>query len=77
MKNQTITEIPSITNFFMLFADLDNDKINAELIKSLKRYCKKEKYLFPSINSDHKSFEEKGTGEAQSGSIVIGLFIKV
>ena len=43
----------------MLFADLDNDKINAELIKSLKRYCKKEKYLFPSINSDHKSFEEK------------------
>ena len=59
LKNQTITEIPSITNFFMLFADLDNDKINAELIKSLKRYCKKEKYLFPSINSDHKSFEEK------------------
>ena len=59
LKNQTITEIPSITNFFMLFADLDNDKINAKLIKSLKRYCKKEKYLFPSINSDHKSFEEK------------------
>ena len=60
----------------MLFADLDNDKINAELIKSLKDIVKK-KNIYSSINSDHKSFEEKGTGEAQSGSIVIGLFIKV
>ena len=43
----------------MLFADLNNDSINRSLIKSLKKYNKDNKYLFPSINSKHKSFEEK------------------
>ena len=43
----------------MLYSDLKNKTVNRNLIKSLKRYCKKEKYLFPSISSDHKSFEEK------------------
>ena len=59
LKNNFSVEIPSITNFFMLFADLSNNLINKRLIKSLKKYYKKEKYLFPSISSRHKSFEEK------------------
>ena len=59
LKNNTFTKIPSITNFFMLYSDLKNKTVNRNLIKSLKKYCKKEKYLFPSISSDHKSFEEK------------------
>ena len=59
LKNNTLIEIPSITNFFMLFADLKNNLINKSLIKSLKRYYKNEKYIFPSISSRHKSFEEK------------------
>ena len=59
IKNNTLIEIPSITNFFMLFADLNNNLINRNLIKSLKIYYKNEKYLFPSINSKHKSFEEE------------------
>ena len=59
LKNNTSIEIPSITNFFMLFSDLKNKSVNKNLIKSLKKYCKNENYLFPSINSRHKSFEEK------------------
>ena len=43
----------------MLFSDLKNKSVNTNLIKSLKKYCKNENYLFPSINSRHKSFEEK------------------
>ena len=59
LKNNTSIDIPSITNFFMLFADLNNNLINRGLIKSLKKYYKNEKYFFPSISSKHKSFEEK------------------
>ena len=59
LRNNTLTEIPSITNFFMLFADLKDSLINKKLIQCLKKYYKNEKYLFSSINSKHKSFEEK------------------
>ncbi len=59
IRNNSLVAIPSITNFFMLFADLNNNSINRSLIKSLKKYNKNNKYLFPSINSKHKSFEEK------------------
>ena len=59
LKNKTSIEIPAITNYFMLFADLRNNNVNKNLIKSLKKYYKKEKYLFPSISSKHKSFDEK------------------
>ncbi len=59
LKNNTEIEIPSITNFFMLYADLNNNQINTQLIKSLKKYCKNDKYFFPSISSNHKSFEDK------------------
>ncbi len=59
LRNKSLIEIPSITNYFMLFADLKSDSINKNLVKSLKKYCKREKYLLPTINSDHKSFEEK------------------
>ena len=59
LKNNTEIEIPSITNFFMLYADLNNNQINTQLIKSLKKYYKNDKYFFPSISSNHKSFEDK------------------
>ena len=47
IRNNTLVDIPSITNFFMLFADLNNNSINRSLIKSLKKYNKNNKYLFP------------------------------
>ncbi len=59
LKNNIIINIPSVTNYFMLFADLKDKSVNRGLIKSLKKYCKDEKYLFPSISSSHKSFEER------------------
>ena len=42
IRNNSLVAIPSITNFFMLFADLNNNLINRGLIKSLKRYYKDE-----------------------------------
>ena len=59
IKNNKKIYIPSITNYFVLFADLDNDKINKKLIKNLKKHNLKEKYFFSSIKPNHKSFEEK------------------
>ena len=59
IKNKKKIKIPSITNYFILFADLNNEKINNKLIKNLKKHNQKEKYFFSSIKPNHKSFEEK------------------
>ena len=59
IKNNKKIYIPSITNYFLLFADFNNDKINKRLIQNLKKHNLKEKYFFSSIKSNHKSFEEK------------------
>ena len=59
IKNKRRIYIPSITNYFVLFADLNNNKINKKLIKNLKKHNAKEKYFFSSIKPNHNSFEEK------------------
>ena len=59
IRNNKKIFIPSITNYFILFADLNNDKINKKLIKNLKKHNTKDKYFFSSIKPNHKSFEEK------------------
>ena len=59
IKNKKKIYIPSITNYFVLFADIDNDLINKKLIESLKKHNFKDKYFFSSVKSNHKSFEEK------------------
>tara|TARA_B000000475_G_scaffold259293_1_gene242087 strand:- start:146 stop:730 length:585 start_codon:yes stop_codon:yes gene_type:complete len=59
LKNKFFINIPSISNYFILFADLNNKKVNKKIIESLKKYNQKEKYIFSSIKPDHKSFEEK------------------
>ena len=58
-KNKSLIKVPSITNYFILFADLKNKKINKKIIKSLKKYNQNEKYIFSSIKPNHKTFEEK------------------
>ena len=58
-KNKSFINIPSISNYFILFADLKDKKINKKIIESLKKYNKKEKYIFSSIKPNHKTFEEK------------------
>ncbi len=59
IKNKKKIKIPSITNYFVLFADLNNNSINNRLIKNLKKHNFKEKYFFSSIKTNHKTFEEK------------------
>ena len=59
LKNKKKIRIPSITNYFLLYADLNNELINKKIIKSLKNYNKSEKYIFSSIKPNHQSFEEK------------------
>ena len=59
LKNKKKITIPSITNYFILFADLKDKKLNNNIIKNLKKHSNKEKYFFSSIKSNHRKFEEK------------------
>ncbi len=59
LRNKRKILVPSITNYLILFADINNQKINNVLIKNLKKHNLKEKYFFSSIKPNHKSFEEK------------------
>ena len=59
IKNKKKVIAPSITNYFILFADLNNKKINKKVIKNLKNHNNKDEYLFSSIKTNYKKFEEK------------------
>jgi len=59
LKNKKKITIPSITNYFILFADLKDKTLNNNIIKNLKKHSNKEKYFFSSIKSNHRKFEEK------------------
>ena len=71
MSHLNLKKKPSCIIFFLFFESppytipenissvSDKNLINRSLIKSLKKYNKNNKYLFPSINSKHKSFDEK------------------
>ena len=59
LKNKKKITIPSITNYFILFADLKDKKINNKIIKSLKKHNTKGKFFFSSVKPNHYKFEEK------------------
>ena len=59
LKNKKKLTIPSITHYFILFADLRDKKLNNKIIKNLKKHSNQEKYFFSSIKSNHRKFEEK------------------
>ena len=59
VKNKIKITVPSITNFFILYADINNRLLNKKIINSLKNYNKGKKFIFSSIKQEHKSFEEK------------------
>ena len=59
LKNNAEIKIPSLTNFFILFADLNHDDVNTKIIKNLEDFNVNEKYFFTTIKPDHHSFEEK------------------
>ena len=59
LRNKKKINIPSITHYFILFADLKNKVLNNQIIKNLKKHSSKEKYLLSSVKSNHQKFEEK------------------
>ena len=59
IKNKKKIIVPSITNYFILFADLKNQTINKKIIKNLKNHNQTKKYIFSSVKPNHKKFEEK------------------
>ena len=59
LKNKKKITIPSITNYFILFADLKDKKTNNKIIKNLKKHNSKEKLFFSSVKPNHNTFEEK------------------
>ena len=59
LKSKKDINVPSITNYFPLFADFDDNKINNQIVNSLKNYNKNENYFFSSINPKYSSYEEK------------------
>ena len=59
LKNKKKITVPSITNYFILFADLKNQNINKKIIKNLKNHNQTKKYIFSSVKPNHKKFEEK------------------
>ena len=59
LKNKKKITIPSITNYFILFADLKDKKINNKIIENLKKHNSKEKFFFSSVKPNHNKFEEK------------------
>ena len=59
LRNKKKINIPSITHYFILFADLKDKVFNNKIIKNLKQHSYKEKYLLSSVQSNHRKFEEK------------------
>ena len=58
-KNHNLIKIDAISNYFILFADLKNDKINTEVVNKLKKYNLEKDLIFTTVNPNDVSFEEK------------------
>ena len=58
LKNNKKIRVPSITNYFILFADIKDKSINSNIIKNLKKYNLNDEFFFSSIKPNHNKFEE-------------------
>ena len=58
-KNHNLIKIDAISNYFILFADLKNDKINSSIINKLKKYNSEIDCILTTVNPKESSFEEK------------------
>ena len=59
LKTNLNIVVPSITNYFTLFANLENDQLNKKIINNLKNHNINDNYYFSTIKPNHPSFEEK------------------
>ncbi len=57
-KNHNLIKVDAISNYFILFANLDNKDINNKIINKLKKYNSQSEYFFTTVNPKDKTFEE-------------------
>ena len=57
-KNHNLIKVDAISNYFILFANLENQEINNKVIDKLKKYNSQKDYFFTTVNPKDKSFEE-------------------
>ena len=57
-KNHNLIKVDAISNYFMLFANLENKDINNKIISKLKKYNSQREYFFTTVNPKDKTFEE-------------------
>ena len=57
-KNHNLIKVDAISNYFVLFANLQNENINNKIINKLKEYNSHREYFFTTVNPEEKTFEE-------------------
>ena len=57
-KNHNLIKVDAISNYFILFANLENQEINNKVIDKLKKYNSQKDYFFTTVNPKDKNFEE-------------------
>ena len=57
-KNHNLITVDAISNYFVLFANLQNENINNKIINKLKEYNSHREYFFTTVNPKDKTFEE-------------------
>ena len=57
-KNHNLIKVDAISNYFILFANLDNKDINNKIINKLKKNNSQSEYFFTTVNPKDKTFEE-------------------
>ena len=57
-KNNNLIKVDAISNYFVLFANLQNEDINNKIINKLKQYNSQSEYFFTTVNPKDKTFEE-------------------
>jgi len=57
-KNHNLIKVDAISNYFVLFANLQNENINNKIINKLKEYNSHREYFFTTVNPKDKTFEE-------------------
>ncbi len=57
-KNHNLIKVDAISNYFILFANLENKEINNKIISKLKKYNSQREYFFTTVNPKDKTFEK-------------------
>ena len=71
-KNHKLINVDAISNYFILFADLQNQDINNKVIDKLKKYNSQKEYFLRQLIQKIKLSKRQDTGEARFGLIQTG-----